>query len=260
MTTATNLITLDSLRKNVPSIFARNPHPKMSERYTFLSTADLLEPLIEKEHWTITSASQRIARRRDPRFTRHMVRVRPPNSKPMLGGIHPEVLLTNSHDGQSQFLAYAGLYRLVCSNGLVISTLQFAGIKVKHIGDVEEALDRLRLGIHSASQSVGDVERMSKKKLKPAAQYQFARKAAELVYDDIDFDTKVLLEARRDEDAGDNVWSVYNRVQENITRGGIRIQHQAGSQRAATLRGVSHIGRSIDFNLNLWQLAVKAAA
>ena len=39
--------------------------------------------------------------------------------------VYPQVLLTNSHDGKNAFTFTAGLFRLVCENGLVISTQEF---------------------------------------------------------------------------------------------------------------------------------------
>ena len=43
--------------------------------------------------------------------------------------------MTNSHDGKEfSFQFQAGLYRLVCSNGLVIADAEFANMKIRHMG------------------------------------------------------------------------------------------------------------------------------
>ena len=41
-------------------------------------------------------------------------------------------VLTNSHDGRNAFTLHAGLFRLVCSNGLVIADTTFEQVKIKH--------------------------------------------------------------------------------------------------------------------------------
>ena len=35
--------------------------------------------------------------------------------------VYPQILLTNSHDGKNAFTFTAGLFRLICENGLVIA-------------------------------------------------------------------------------------------------------------------------------------------
>ena len=48
--------------------------------------------------------------------------------------VFPQILMTNSHDGKNSFQFQAGLYRLVCSNGLVIADAQFEDVKMRHMG------------------------------------------------------------------------------------------------------------------------------
>ena len=51
-----------------------------------------------------------------------------------VGTVFPQILLTNSHDGKNSFQFQAGLYRLICSNGLVIADTQFEAVKIRHMG------------------------------------------------------------------------------------------------------------------------------
>lgn len=258
-------VTKDEMRK-FPAIFATSPHPKMSERYTFLSTADIIEPLL-KEGYVVTHIAQRATRfgHRDPKFTRHLVRMRRLGDKPVVDGVYPEVHIGNSHDGQCRYTMHGGILRLVCLNGAAISILDFKGISLFHRGELEPMLKQIREGVKSAGGALKIVERMAAKKVTAQAQKTFAQRAAELVWgtqrgSGVDFDTSVLLNARRDNDKGDDVWHVYNRVQENLMRGGIAIQHTTGQARSATTRGITHIRRELDVNLGLWQLATKLAA
>jgi hypothetical protein len=253
-------LSMDELKK-FPSLFATAPHPKMSERYTFLSTADVIEPLL-KDGYAITHVAQRATRfgHRDPRFTRHLVRMRRLKDKPIVGDVFPEVHLENSHDGQSRHRLFGGLLRLACLNGMAISTMAFKGIALIHRGNLEEMLKQIREAVTQAASAAQFVEKMAAKKLTPAAQLRFAQKAAEIVFDNVDFDAKLLLVPRREQDKTNDLWTTYNVVQENLVRGGVQIQHTTGQQRAATTRGITHIRRELDTNLALWQLASRVAA
>jgi len=230
----------------------------MSERYTFLSTADIIEPLL-KEGYVVTNVSQRATRHghRDPRFTRHCVRLRDTSRKPVVGGVYPEVVISNSHDGQSRYTMHGGILRLDCLNGLTTSLLNFKGVSLFHRGELEPMLMAIREGISKASEAIDVVQKMTAKKLSTQSQRNFAKKAAELVWDTVDFDTNVLLNSRRSADEGDSLWLVLNRVQENLIRGGVEIQHTVGQGRPATTRGITNLRRSLDLNLDLWQLAAK---
>ncbi|MCO5763242.1 MAG: DUF945 domain-containing protein [Chromatiaceae bacterium] len=252
--------TLEAAKKAAPSLFASHAHPDMSRRYTFLSTAALLEPLVA-EGWQITNVGQRIARRRDPNFTRHVVRVRPPLTKALtdVGDAVPEVVITNSHDGQSKLILMAALFRLVCTNGLVVSSMEFGGLSIRHAGDIEVAMARVQEALTRSTDSLDQVHRMQQVNLTREQQLGYASNVSKLVWGADDFDTSRLLEARRSADAGDDVWHVFNRVQENVMRGGLPI-HREHNTRASVTRGITHIGRSIDLNLALWNEALKLAA
>lgn len=253
-------LTRDQL-KQFPSLFATNAHPKMSDRYTFLSTADVIEPLL-KEGYICTQATQRATRagKRDPKFTRHMVRLRAAKVKPAVGDIFPEVIITNSHDGQCTWRMHGGATRLACLNGMTTSIAQFKGITVAHRGELESILDQIRVAIDTSAEIIPMFERMADKKMSQRSQLNFAQKAAELVWESPDFDTRVLLASRRPADEGDSVLLVYQRVQENLIRGGVAIQHTTGQARPAVTRGITHIGRGIDVNLGLWQMAHRLVA
>jgi hypothetical protein len=256
---------LEKFRASVPSLFASAPSPKMSDRYAFVSTAELLSPLLEKGRYEISAANQRATRRggRDPKFTRHLVRLRPIDSKPMVGDVIPEAVVTNSHDGQSRISAHGGLFRLVCSNGLVVG-IPGASAKVSfiHLGDATAIHEAVKAAIGIAIKATESVKTMMKKTMSEKDQMKFARVAAGLAYGEDDakkFDPKLLLASRRKEDEGNTLWVVFNRLQENIVRGGVKFVSPE-SQRSFQTRGLTHIGRTIDFNASLWNAAEKIVA
>jgi Domain of unknown function (DUF932) len=264
-TTDPHGLTMEQLRA-YPALFATAPHPKMSKKYTFLSTADVIEPLL-KRGYAVTHVAQRATRfgHRDPRFTRHLVRLRRLKDKPIVGDVFPEVHISNSHDGQSRWILHGGLLRLACLNGMAISTIEFKGVSLIHRGELETLLKQIGEGVTQAAKAGEAVEKMSKIVLTEKKQLSFAHEAAKLVFDykygKLDFDTRVLLTPRREEDNKNDLWTVYNRVQENLIRGKVEIDRQTSSgTRHATTRGITHIRREVDVNIGLWQLASRVAA
>lgn len=254
----TSLAALAPYRKTCPSIFATHAAPKMSDRYAFVSTADLIAPLLGSGY-TVTQASQRSTRSngRDPAFTRHIVRMRAPGAKPIVGDTFPEVVLTNSHDGQSRLQMHAGLFKLLCSNGLVVGLGPNVSTSFVHSGDRARILDGANEAVKLAA-SVGPlVQEMTKVKLTDKQMKRFAKEAAKIAYEEKEdrFDASLLLAARREGDADSTLWHVFNRVQENVIRGGVAFVSPT-SGRTFTTRGITHIGRTTDFNLRLWDLAV----
>ena len=63
--------------------------------------------------------------------------------------VFPQVLLTNSHDGKNAFTFTAGLFRMVCANGLVVSTKEFENVKMRHMGYTFEDLHYLHFSMSS---------------------------------------------------------------------------------------------------------------
>lgn len=253
-----NGISMETLKQSFPSLFAKRASPKVSDRYLFLSTASILETV--KDRFMVVEARQRSVRLdgRDPRFTRHQVRLRARDVKPIINGVYPELLFTNSHDGQSRGALFGGLFRLICLNGLVISCGPSSGFSLRHVQSSKDMFSKFD-EVLEVTQSAGDsVNKMSAKKLSRPKQVAFAKAAAEVAYEAPDFDTSLLLQPRRVEDEGDDVWSVMNRVQENIIRGGVSIPASGDRTRPATLRGITHIGRDTAINQALWSLAEAA--
>ena len=246
-------LTLDQVRKSAPSIFAKHASPKMSERYAFIPTCDLIQPLLDKG-FIITQAVQRATRARDPMYTRHMLRMRLDNCKPVVGDVFPEVVFTNSHDGQSKWQFHGGLFRLICSNGMVTG---FAAsfLSFVHRGLTEMIYAQAMEAVENSAKMKPVIKAMVKHQLTDHQMAVFAAEAAKIAYDEpMTFEPKLLLEARRVEDNGNTVWKVFNRIQENVTRGGVSFQSAASGRQFHT-RGITHIGRTVDFNQRLWQLA-----
>lgn len=231
--------------------------PNVSQRYEFISSADIINRFAQ-EGWAVASATSASPRKRDGFYAKHMIDFRHPDL-PEIDGAVPRIILTNSHDGTSSARVMAGVFRFVCSNGLVVGDVAGREV-VRHAGDAAADLIHRMQGLaKNTSQLYQSIERWSKKDLTKAQRHEFARFAAQLRWGDARrFEPEDLLMVRRAGDDRGDLWATFNRLQENTVRGGIEGLSRSG--RAATSRPLSDITRSVDYNAQLWRLAEEVAA
>jgi hypothetical protein len=250
-------IPMDRLQQQVPAAFADRAHPDVSSRYVFISTVQLIEALMDAGFQPV-NARQTNARDERAQFTRHMIRFRHARESLSLREVVPEVILINAHDATSFYQLRAGLYRPLCTNGLIARIGDFGVIHVPHRGNIIQNVVDGALSIMRGFSTVGEViERMAVTMLSDDAKLNFSEAAARLRYGclgHIPYRPSRLLEARRTVDAGNDVWHVYNVVQEAIMRGGV--VGMSASGRAGRTRGIRAIREDVRLNTGLWNLAV----
>ena len=126
-------------KENHPAIFAEKAAATVSEKYTFIPTTRILS-VLEDEGWIPTSASQVNSHQEgNKQFAKHLIRLRRDEAiAPEVDKTIPEIVLFNSHNGKSNYDLRMGLYRFVCSNGMVVSDAEFGSIKIRHMGYTDE--------------------------------------------------------------------------------------------------------------------------
>jgi hypothetical protein len=231
--------------------------PTVSARYQFISSGEIVDRFAQ-EGWQVATSSVANPRKRSSLYAKHMIDFRHPDHEEINGAV-PRIILINSHDGSSSARVMAGVFRFVCANGLVVGNTVGHEV-VRHTGDAAADLIHRMQGLaKNTSKLYTQIDRWSKVDLSKSQRIEFARFAAQLRWGDAQrFSPAELLEPRRAEDDKGDLWSVFNRVQENTVRGGIEGLSRSG--RAATSRPLSDITRSVDYNAQLWQLAEEVAA
>jgi hypothetical protein len=241
------------------SIFSDSPSPRVSNKYQFIRTSDVLESLSDLG-WTPRTASEVRARKEHTKgFQKHLIRLSNPEFSPVkeVGSEVPEIILTNSHDGKNSFSFRIGIYRMVCSNGLVIPTEEFSNVTIKHIGSMASQIKEVVEKIHNNFSEVYlDIEKMKKRDLTSKEINEFSRRALESrslsLPPSLSSDPRQILNPQRKEDEGKDLWRIYNRAQENLTWGNFEIKTKKGSRRAVPLRSIT---KNIRMNEGLWNLA-----
>ena len=241
----------------------------LSKHYSFVPTMRVVNDL-RNLGYEVTDAVQVKARKKSTNgYQKHMITLEHPKYKVEGSEEYPQILLTNSHDGGNAFSLSAGIFRLVCSNGLVIKTEDYGTARLVHKGYSFEAVQEL---VKQFEETMGEVltkiTAMKKVELTKAQQIEFAKKAALLrftaksynednIADVVDIDD--LLNVERKEDAGNGLYEVFNRVQESIVQGKYLYASSGKVKDADTktrkARPIKNFKQSISVNKKLSELA-----
>jgi len=253
----------DQMRAAAPSVFAEGKHASRSERYTYIPTIEVLRGLRKEgfEPYMVAQGASRIEGKAE--FAKHMLRMRHRRDDSGQAQARPEaneIILINSHDGASSYQMLAGMFRFVCCNGMVVGQV-VDDIRVPHKGDIQgeviEGAFRVLDQFEVVEASTGAMKALT---LQPEEQTAFAAAALTLRFGERGEDqppppvtAAQLIEARRPADVGTSLWTTFQRVQENVMRGG-QLGRSAQGRRLQT-RPVGSIDRGVSLNRALWVLA-----
>jgi len=175
-----------------------------------------------------------------------------------------EIILINSHDGASSYQMLAGMFRFVCCNGLVVGEV-VEDIRIPHKGNIQGEVIEGAFRVLDEFEAVCEhTEAMKALQLEPPEEIAFATAALALRFGERGVEetgghkpapvtAEQLIEARRPEDIGHSLWATFQRVQENVIRGG-QPGRSAQGRRLQT-RPVGSIDRGVSLNRALWMLA-----
>lgn len=259
--TGVNVLSSEEIAHVAPSAFSRSFSELRTEQYSMFNTADIIDALA-KEGFVPTKAFQhnpkhspkfiqarqdrmeadRLHQRHLIRFT-HVDHLNNPEER-------PEIVLVNSHNGACSYQLAAGIFRLVCSNGLIVRTQDFGTVSIRHEGHSLDEVINASMGIASRFNELFPiVEDMKNIHLTPGEVTMFAMNAARIKYGDKKFENvRQIVEPLRKEDAENTLWNVYNRAQENIIRGGKKITSR-------TMQPILRIEEGIRVNADLFEMA-----
>jgi hypothetical protein len=252
----------EQIARVAPSVFSTEPHASRSAKFAQVTTADILRGL-RGEGWEVFSAGQTLAVESRRLTTKHMLRLRHQGAHALSlndSESAPELLLMNANDGTSSWQMFGGMIRFACLNGLIHMDDGAMNVRIRHTGDAQrKAIEGAALVLDGLTRVVEDRDQMRSITLTGQEQVIFAGAALELQYDpgQAPITARQLLVSRRYEDNRDDLWTTFNRVQENLVRGGIRGVNAAG--RRSTTRGIVALDKDVKLNRALWALADKMA-
>tara|TARA_R110000787_G_scaffold81860_4_gene177326 strand:+ start:260 stop:1111 length:852 start_codon:yes stop_codon:yes gene_type:complete len=261
----------DQLKEMCPVAFKDAPtNPKVTDKYLFVNTETIVDDLATLG-WIPVSAAMRKNRGKDTIFSKHMVSFQNPDIKITSedgDNAYPRIIMTNSHDGLQAFKFSVGIFRLVCSNGLVVADEKFSDFKIRHKGyTFNELRDVVAKAVKDLPNKVEVLNKMrntilsKEQKTKLALDAMLVRagiipnsdKANKFVYDE---ETLIdILEPKRAADIGDDLWKVFNVIQEKITQGEFHAALKGAETKVRKVRKIKSFEKDLEVNKKLFKLA-----
>lgn len=240
---------------HAPSVMASEAHHSRGDKYSFIPTIQVIDSL-RMEGFEPYEIRQTQVRNLDKRaHTKHMVRLRHVDAinKVNMEEV-PEIILLNSHDGSSSYQLMAGVFRFVCSNGLIAGDI-VENVRVRHTGNVvDNVIEGATRILHNTEEVVARIGEYKGINLTYDETTAFATAAMQLRWgDETPVSTMGVLAANRFADRGTDLWTTFNRVQENLLKGGINGRTATG--RRTTTRAVGGVNENVKLNKALWTLA-----
>jgi hypothetical protein len=259
----TQFLTKEQIQSKAGSVFTTHGSQNTSEKYTHIPTAKVVEDM-ELLGWGVVDAKE-VKARKGIGFQKHLLVFR--NNDLQITSengdtVWPQILLTNSHDGKNAFTFTAGLFRLICENGLVVSTQQFEKMKIRHMGySFEELQVTIRSMVEKLPLTVEALNKFKSVELGQEQALEFAKKAittrfSEEEIESVNIDFEELLRPTRKEDEGQDLWSVYNVVQEKIIHG---MFNYSSGVKVRKARKIKNFEQDMKINEQLFEMAMEYA-
>jgi hypothetical protein len=258
-------LSVDEIKLLCPSAFTEGLSPEVrsllgvSDKYVHIPTSQVIEDIM-KLNWQPIMAQEVKSRNAKKGFQKHLIKFINYDLISDNAEEHPELLLTNSHDGSNSFKLDVGIFRLICSNGLVIKSKDFGSLRVRHMGyefkELELTINEMMVRVPGY---IDQIEKMKAKELKRTHMLEFAKRAALLRFTNVNEDTiseiidmEEFVKAVRIEDEGNKLWNVFNCIQEKVIQG--KFEYKLGSKERKA-RPVKGFVQQLKLNQEMWELA-----
>lgn len=247
-----------------PAVLAQDKHSSRSDRYTYVSTMEVMEALSTEgfRPYSIMQGGSKDEEKRG--FTKHLIRFRHASQPVARGDSQYEVVMLGSHDGTTSTQLFGGFFRSLCQNGTLWFNGEAMKIKVPHVGNiVPQVIDGAYTVVKQGPQALEQLDTFRAIELNRDERVAFATAARALRFDDeSEVEAGGLLVHRRTADGASDLHTVFNVVQENLIRGGVSYIHRnPETKRIAhrSTRPIRGVDGDVRLNRALWTLAEEMA-
>lgn len=268
---STSFLSKEELLEACPHAFRSEPtNPNVSDKYVQANTMTVIDDLAKLGWFPVQAKQCRAKKNSSGVRSFHMIALQNPNIKIMktnadgtqVVDTYPRIIMTNSHDGYNSFKFMLGLFRLVCSNGLVVCDNQMVNMSIRHINYTFEELRRIvAQAIEEVPNIVNTMNKMRTIELSEEQKKNIARSMFKIRKNveenaQIEVSDEVLediLTPVRAEDKRNDLWTVFNICQEKMIKGGFSASSKNNKTRKQ--RGITSIKKDMEFNQRLWEVA-----
>jgi hypothetical protein len=218
-------------KHNLNEIFTESRKmPHLSDEYQSVPLIEVVAPLLSNGWEIFSSKVNRVNRPDRVGFQKHMLTLVRTADIPTFTIDRTEISTLNffnSHDGKSAYRALLGFFRMVCANGLIRGNT-FADFRIRHNGRREKVVTDLNNLVNvlpdRVNESIELKNQLKGKILSTEQVHDFSAAALEIRgVQALDENILRVNSIRRRDDSNNDAWSVFNRIQENVVRGGVKL-------------------------------------
>lgn len=268
---ATSFLTKEELQKQCPMAFKELPtNPNVSGRYVQANTATVIDDLAKLGWYPVQAKQCRNKKNSSGIRSFHIVAFQNPDIKitktnddgSSVVDTYPRIILTNSHDGFNSFKFMLGLFRLVCSNGLVVCDNQMVNMSIRHMNYTFEELRMVvKTAIEEVPNIVNTMNEMRNIQLTDEQKQELATEVIKIrkgieenetyeVEQDVIED---ILTPVREEDKSNDLWTIFNICQEKMIKGGFF--NKTNKNKLRKVKSITSIKKDMEYNQRLWLTA-----
>jgi len=213
------------------------------------------------------------AKKKNKPFAKHIVRITHSKYVNRLEGERPEIVLENNSAGIGSFKVRLGIFRFICSNGMILGDAFFCKSVVhrgknfyervfdavaeasEHFERVERTIERLK-SVELTKDQIMVLRRRIMTQLEVALE-----KGKEDV--EVRLNPNDMARPKRYEDMKNDAWTVINKFQEKVLRGGVRYVKETfegekiKERKFNTTRAVKAIDKQIKLNQMVMNLGME---
>jgi hypothetical protein len=248
------------------SYLQESRHAKVTDKFNVIQPAQVGQAMNENGLQLVSLSTGRAKHEDKADFQRTLSRYRGPEINE---GSFLDVIYDSKHMGRGVDKILLGIYRMVCTNGLFVGS-NFFTYEIRHNGNT---YDNLNLGIVAAMSQANRlaslISKMQSIQLDDSKKEAFALEAVKLLTPIDALKVKHrLLQPKRQVDTANDLWTVYNVIQENAMQGNNVGYTLAGTDQNgnATVRAMHsrkikpNSGKDASFNGALFDIAEKFVA
>ena len=242
------------LYEKAPSLFNVQRYEGVSEKYQVYPTINIVN-LFQENGWIAVAAKQtRPHKKEKTPFVKHLVRLTHPEMPIYKNDVYGMVNIMNSHDGKMSYKIFLGMYRLVCSNGLVVGfdyfqeklshishTFEYVKTLSENIMNYTSNLLQLSTSMRNISLTNNEAFDVAYKVLESSQVYNYHEKYYTRIAEEY-------IRPKRVVDESDDLWTRYNVIQEHMMEGVNYVDNEGKSHK---LRGIRSVDSDIRMNMLL---------
>lgn len=259
-----NPLTNEQLKQVAPSIFSEAPIEGVSDKYAFVPTHSILDTFRDAGYYPIMASESKVRNDNNQGYQKHIIQFRNIDNllRPDANEEYADIVLTNSHNRTSSFIVDLAFFRIVCANMMVVPSHTFNHHSIIHSGfnidKVTKAIDEVTSYMPKIKDEISMFKNIT---LNPLEQHSLARAAIDIRFDkDVHtVDSNEFLKVNREEDQDSSLWTVFNRVQEAMIRGGAKGSNN-NTSKSFTSKAITSIDASLKLNKELFSTVQKIAS